>query len=133
MTTLCVTRVPRPADGATAGVVQEVRVTGDLDLATASTVDATLRSALGARPATLIVDLSAVTFCDSTGLRPLIDVVRRGRRLGVAVILLGVPSVERRAPHRQRHCQATHRISAEESQVRQPVSPVRGAAPGATT
>jgi anti-anti-sigma factor len=54
------------------GVVT-VAVSGELDLATGRMVETTVREVLTARPWRLTIDLSAVTFCGSTGLRALVE------------------------------------------------------------
>ncbi|MGW3963704.1 STAS domain-containing protein [Amycolatopsis sp. NPDC005003] len=53
------------------GVVT-VAVSGELDLATSPELRKTVREVLAARPWRLTVDLTAVTFCGSTGLRTLL-------------------------------------------------------------
>ena len=58
---------------------------GELDLNTARTLDAELRAAEASDSAQIILDLSALEFIDSTGLRTVVEASRRvGRdRLGV--------------------------------------------------
>lgn len=62
-----------------------VRAGGELDLATAGRLRAQLGSAVGAPSAVLVLDTSAVTFIDCSGLRELVAVRVRltaeGRRL----------------------------------------------------
>ncbi len=53
------------------GVVT-VAVSGELDLATGPELRTTVREVLAARPWRLTIDLTAVTFCGSTGLRTLL-------------------------------------------------------------
>ena len=66
-----------------------VRVSGDLDLATAAQLDATLREALGfAR--LVLVDLHEMSYLDSTGLRVILDASIRARTQGAHVVLTGV-------------------------------------------
>jgi anti-sigma B factor antagonist len=73
----------------TDGPIAVVRASGELDLATAGQlVRAISASAAGPRPRVL-VDLAAVEFCDSAGLRALLGAAReveaRAGRLVVAV------------------------------------------------
>ena len=66
-----------------------VRATGELDLATASQLVRAIALAAGARRPRVLVDLAAVEFCDSAGLRALLGAAReveaRAGRLVVAV------------------------------------------------
>ena len=57
-----------------------VRVSGELDLATVAEFDGTLRSQLASGPVRL--DLSGLTFMDSSGLHALDDVLRDAPREG---------------------------------------------------
>ncbi|MFE2914387.1 STAS domain-containing protein [Kitasatospora indigofera] len=67
-----------------------VEAAGELDLDSVPTLRATLRHVLAAAipPPALMVDLAAVTFCDSIGLRALlqarIEAERRGTTLRLA-------------------------------------------------
>jgi anti-sigma B factor antagonist len=68
--------------------VAVVRAAGELDLATASLLARAIGTAANSRPRVL-VDLAAVEFCDSAGLRALLGAAReveaRAGRLVVAV------------------------------------------------
>jgi anti-sigma B factor antagonist len=65
-------------------------VTGELDLYTAPRLHAELAAALdGAGPLRLVVDMSGVGFCDSTGMNVLLAAQRRARELGGDVQLAG--------------------------------------------
>ena len=57
-------------------------VEGELDIATAPRMIAALNDALASMARPLILDLSRVSFMDSTGLALLINASRRVRRLG---------------------------------------------------
>lgn len=57
-------------------------MTGEIDLYTAPTLQAELMAALGASPASLIVDMSGVEFCDSTGINVLLAAHRHARERG---------------------------------------------------
>ncbi|MGW7200857.1 STAS domain-containing protein [Streptomyces chryseus] len=48
-----------------------LRLTGELDLATAPLMHRAATTALARRPQTLYLDLTGLTFCDGTGLRAL--------------------------------------------------------------
>jgi anti-sigma B factor antagonist len=86
-----------------AGDTTIVAVTGEVDIATAPS----LRAALAGVPADapLVIDLSAVTFMDSTGLAILLEAVRaRGERVaivcpeGPARLLFAVSGTEDELP-----------------------------------
>lgn len=66
-----------------------LRLAGELDLATAEPFDRTLNGALSSAE-TLILDLSGVTFMDSTGLASIITAVNRARDRG-AVLQIASP------------------------------------------
>jgi anti-anti-sigma factor len=57
-----------------------VCVEGDLDMGTIPVLARHVEDRLAAKPTTLIIDLSAVTFMDSSGLRLLIELDERARR-----------------------------------------------------
>ena len=69
--------------------VAVVRAAGELDLATASQLARAISTAAANRRPRVIVDLAAVEFCDSAGLRALLGAAReveaRAGRLVVAV------------------------------------------------
>jgi anti-sigma B factor antagonist len=54
------------------GTTHTLTVAGDLDLAVSHEVDRAIDDALAARPETVVVDLAAATFIDSTGVRSLV-------------------------------------------------------------
>ena len=64
-----------------------VALAGELDLSQVGVVEQALRGAERARPDTLVLDLSGLTFLDSSGLRLVLEADRRarveGRRLAV--------------------------------------------------
>ena len=65
-----------------------VRVSGELDLATAGRLDEALREALGyAR--LIVLDLQAMSLMDSTGLHVIIDAAARARTEGARIVLAG--------------------------------------------
>jgi anti-sigma B factor antagonist len=62
-----------------------VHLRGELDLGIASAVRDRLRRALRHSAGLLILDLSAVSFCDATGLGVLVAIQRRARSLNIAL------------------------------------------------
>ena len=66
---------------------------GELDVATTalvqSTLDTVLAAAPGAGPLLLVVDLSGLVFCDSTGLGTLVRASRRVHDAGGRCVLAG--------------------------------------------
>ena len=65
-----------------------VSVSGEIDVYTAGTLREELTGVIGPDHADLIVDLSEVTFMDSTGLGVLIGSVKRAREYGGRVQLV---------------------------------------------
>jgi anti-anti-sigma factor len=67
---------------------------GELDLNTVETfrtrLDETLTTKGDNRRSLVVLDLSDVTFCDSTGLHTLLDAASRCRQLGVTLRLVNV-------------------------------------------
>lgn len=60
-----------------------IALAGEIDLYTAPRLQSELTSALsGAEPARVVVDMSAVEFCDSTGMNVLLSCLRRVRERG---------------------------------------------------
>ncbi|WP_199514602.1 STAS domain-containing protein [Nucisporomicrobium flavum] len=51
----------------------QVEVTGELDLATAPDLLERVRTTLAGRPDAIVLDLTGVTFCDSSGINALMD------------------------------------------------------------
>ena len=70
--------------------VRLIEVFGELDLATAPRLCARLDAARGQRVRRVVVDLTGVDFCDSTGLRALMGASTELRHAGgkLAVVLL---------------------------------------------
>ncbi|MFJ5995177.1 STAS domain-containing protein [Streptomyces sp. NPDC092370] len=65
-----------------------VRVLGDLDLHTASRLADVLQPLLRSSSHSVFVDLSGVTFLDSTGLTCLIAAYRTARHTGAGLVLI---------------------------------------------
>lgn len=60
-----------------------IAITGEIDLATRPALDAGFDQVLQRKPTQIIVDLSGVGFCGTTGLAALVDLGRRCAALGV--------------------------------------------------
>jgi anti-sigma B factor antagonist len=73
-----------------------VSVAGEIDLYTAPRLQSELTSALGASPARLVVDMSGVDFCDSTGINVLLAALRVARERGGELMLAGPGSATRK-------------------------------------
>ena len=59
-----------------------VAVAGEIDLSTADQLDAAIREAEETEINRIVVDLSALSFVDSTGLGVLLEAIKRSRRNG---------------------------------------------------
>jgi len=72
--------------------VPVVRAIGELDLDSAPQLCAAIEDAArAARPPRVVIDFTAVSFCDSTGLRALIGAVREVEVLGGRAIVAAEP------------------------------------------
>jgi anti-sigma B factor antagonist len=65
-------------------------VSGDLDLSSADQLADRARELIPDAPGLLLIDFSAVGFCDSAGIRALLAVRNAAQRAGCAVRLTGV-------------------------------------------
>lgn len=74
-----------------------ITVTGELDIATAPKLHERLMHAFQTNPSSVVIDLSGVTFIDSTGLGVLVNARQRGRSVDVDV-LLTLPEGQARFP-----------------------------------
>jgi anti-sigma B factor antagonist len=74
------------------GGVRVVAVSGELDIATAPTLCARLDATRVGRRPRLLVDLTAVDFCDSTGLRALLGAASEVRAHGGRFAIVCPPS-----------------------------------------
>ncbi len=68
-----------------------VAPTGALDMASAATMKRALQALLEAGRTKLVVDLSGITYIDSTGLGELVRSMKRARELGGDLRLCGLP------------------------------------------
>ena len=64
------------------GDAVSVAVAGEIDLSTADQLDAAIREAEETETNRIVVDLSDLSFVDSTGLGVLLDAINRSRRNG---------------------------------------------------
>jgi anti-anti-sigma factor len=68
-----------------------VALVGELDLSTVTKVQEELRKIEATSPPTLVMDLSKLTFLDSTGLRCIITADERAREEGRRVVIVRGP------------------------------------------
>jgi anti-sigma B factor antagonist len=73
-----------------------ISVAGEIDLYTAPRLQAELMTVLSADTARLIVDMSGVDFCDSTGINVLLAAHRQARERGGELQLAGPGSATRK-------------------------------------
>jgi anti-anti-sigma factor len=78
-------------DNATSGAECVVTVRGDIDLASAPDFESSLRTAVEASPSTITIDLAALTFIDSSGLRVLVSLSKEAQSRGATLRLRNVP------------------------------------------
>ncbi len=82
-------------DSRTEDGVQLVSVAGELDLATAPELRAALDAAEAGAARAIALDLSEVTFVDSTGIAVLVEYTARSRSNGDRLRILSGPAVDR--------------------------------------
>ncbi|WP_412538604.1 STAS domain-containing protein [Longispora sp. K20-0274] len=75
------------------GPVTVVAVAGEIDVGTAAGLDRRLTAVLDAGRVRLVIDLTGVTFCDSTGIGVLVNAARRLRIQDLRVHLTGLGPV----------------------------------------
>src|SRR5918999_4101437 len=68
-----------------------VALMGELDLSTVAKVQDELRRVEADSPATMVVDLSKLTFLDSTGLRCIVTADERAREAGRRIVIVRGP------------------------------------------
>lgn len=66
-----------------------VALDGDVDLTSAATFRAEVRRAIGAGCATLVIDLRAVTFMDSQGLKALLEARSAAAAIRAHLVVVG--------------------------------------------
>jgi anti-sigma B factor antagonist len=85
-------RVHRSDDGR----IVRLMLSGELDMATAASLELELLSAEAAQPPVLVVDLENLTFMGVSGLRSILDAARRARRDGRHFVVTNpVPHISR--------------------------------------
>ena len=85
-------RVSRSDDGR----VVRLMLSGELDMATAASLELELQSAEATRPPMLVLDLEQLRFMGVSGLRSILDAARRARRDGRQFIVTNpVPHISR--------------------------------------
>jgi anti-sigma B factor antagonist len=80
------TAVAEPLDGG-----MRVRLSGELDIATAGRAEDELRRAEAGEPDVLAVDLAGLTFMDSTGLRLIVAAASRARAADRRLVVVRGP------------------------------------------
>jgi anti-sigma B factor antagonist len=73
-----------------------VALVGELDLSTVAKVQEELKRVEAASPATVVVDLSKLTFLDSTGLRCIVTADERARAEGRRMVVVRGPDAVQR-------------------------------------
>jgi anti-anti-sigma factor len=73
-----------------------VALVGELDLSTVAKVQEELRRVEASSPATVVVDLSKLTFLDSTGLRCIVTADERARTEGRRIVIVRGPDAVQR-------------------------------------
>jgi anti-sigma B factor antagonist len=73
-----------------------IRLYGEWDLAGQQAARRAVRHALSSQPARVVLDLSGLTFIDSSGIHVVIDLVKRATRLKIELAIIpGSPAVQR--------------------------------------
>jgi anti-anti-sigma factor len=78
------------------GIMHTVRLQGELDLATAEKLERELLRVEGSDAQSIVLDLSALTFIDSTGVRLIIQAAARSRADSQRLALLRGPRAVQR-------------------------------------
>jgi anti-sigma B factor antagonist len=78
-------------DNAVSGAKCVLTIRGDIDLASAHDFETCLRTALDGSPSSITLDLAALTFIDSSGLRALMSVSKEAQSRGATLGLRNVP------------------------------------------
>jgi anti-sigma B factor antagonist len=73
-----------------------VALVGELDLSTVAKVQEELRRVEASSPPTLVVDLSKLSFLDSTGLRCIVTADERARSEGRRIVIVRGPEAVQR-------------------------------------
>jgi anti-anti-sigma factor len=70
------------------GTTQLVRVRGEIDISSVCQVRDAIDTALGLRPETLLLDLSEIAFCDSSGIHLVVSSHRHAVDLGIRLVVV---------------------------------------------
>jgi anti-sigma B factor antagonist len=70
------------------GKIAVVAVSGDIDLHRSAALQQGLLGLLDEHPSRIVVDLSKVSYMDSSGVASLVKLLSRTRKLGVSLVLL---------------------------------------------
>ncbi|MFE9123492.1 STAS domain-containing protein [Streptomyces sp. NPDC007172] len=88
--------VESPVDASVSGMCRVVRVGGEMDYESAPFFRARLLAEIAQDERRVVLDLSAMAFCDSAGLNVLAEIWREAHVTGVVVVLACVaPSLRR--------------------------------------
>ena len=68
---------------------------GEVDIASVGELEAAVQAAQDGAAATIVLDMSAVTFLDSMGIRALFEVATQSRQNGNRLSLIASPEVDR--------------------------------------
>jgi anti-anti-sigma factor len=78
------------------GTTSTIQLVGECDLAQQEKLWATIREVFAARPEHVVLDLSRLSFIDSTGIRVVLDLDTRARQEDVRLVICpGSPQVQR--------------------------------------
>jgi anti-sigma B factor antagonist len=72
--------------------VHTVVLSGELDLACSAAIETSIESVFADEPSALLLDLSALTFMDSTGLKLLLQIQEHAEATGCALAVVPGPS-----------------------------------------
>ena len=73
-----------------------IRARGDVDMESAPRLEAAIEQAVASNPKSVLIDLSDVTFLDSSGIRSLVVGKRRIEEMGATLTIDGMtPAVQR--------------------------------------
>jgi anti-anti-sigma factor len=95
-----------------------VSVIGSVDFGTYSILSEQMDQALELTRVALIVDMSAVDFCDSSGLNVFAQTIRKARSRGVALVVVGLRDRVARVFNVTQIDQAMHALPDLETAVR---------------
>ena len=78
------------------GTSLTITLAGEIDLATVARLERALSAALGLAPEIVVIDLSGVTFVDSTGVHRLLAAHRRAAERGIRLAIIPGPECVQR-------------------------------------